>query len=296
VKFGKVENPAIHDLSLPPDHSDTAEILTKSGFTSKKPKMFIGTPRWAKTELKGFYPKGTKDELTYYSTQFNSIEMNAFYYRIFPAATVEKWYERSAPDFTFFPKVPQLISQFRRLKNCRNELDDFFTSISHFKGKLGTVFLQMNEKYGPDNFEDLARFVEEWPKDLPLTVELRHADWYNNESTTSELCQMLRENMTGHTITDTAGRRDIVHMRLTNPTCFVRFTGANHISDIDRLDDWFVRLTDWKEQGIKQINFFIHQTIEKDLQMLSSRLIQKINEEWGYKMKVPGEEVQKSLF
>ena len=85
-------------------------------------------------------------------------------------------------------------------------------------------------------------------------------------------------------------------MRLTNPTCFVRFTGANHISDVDRLDAWFERLTEWKDQGIEQINFFIHQTIEIDLQMLSARLIEKINKEWGYDMYVPGGEVQRSLF
>lgn len=296
MKFGKVENPGSLDLSLPKDHPDTQRILHESGLESKKPKVFIGCPRWAKAELKGFYPKGTKDELTYYSSQFNAIEMNAFYYRIFPTQTVDKWYDRSASDFTFFPKVPQLISQFRRLKNCRVELDDYLVSISHFNEKLGTVFLQMNENYGPNNFEDLTRFVNDWPKDLPLTVELRHADWYNNAGTNNELCAMLQENKVGHTITDTAGRRDIVHMRLTNPTCFVRFTGSNHISDVDRLDEWFKRLTTWKEQGINQINFFIHQTIEKDLQMLSARMVQKINEEWGYNMTIPGGKIQGSLF
>ena len=296
MKFGKVENPGSLDLSLPKDHPDTQRILHEGGLESKKPKVFIGCPRWAKAELKGFYPKGTKDELTYYSSQFNAIEMNAFYYRIFPTQTVDKWYDRSASDFTFFPKVPQLISQFRRLKNCRVELDDYLVSISHFNEKLGTVFLQMNENYGPNNFEDLTRFVNDWPKDLPLTVELRHADWYNNAGTNNELCAMLQENKVGHTITDTAGRRDIVHMRLTNPTCFVRFTGSNHISDVDRLDEWFKRLTTWKEQGINQINFFIHQTIEKDLQMLSARMVQKINEEWGYNMTIPEGKIQGSLF
>ena len=84
-------------------------------------------------------------------------------------------------------------------------------------------------------------------------------------------------------------------MRLTTPTCFVRFTGANHCSDVDRLDEWFERLTEWKNLGIEQINFFIHQTIEKDLQMLSVRLIQKINKEWGYNLVVPGE-VNGALF
>jgi len=296
VKFGKVENPGVLDLSLPADHPDTARVLGKSSLTTKKPKVHIGCPRWAKAELKGFYPRGTKDELAYYSTQFNAIEMNAFYYRIFPTTTVDKWYERSAPDFTFFPKVPQLISQFRRLKNCENELNDYLVSISHFKEKLGTVFLQMNDNYGPKNFDDFATFIESWPKDLPLTAELRNAEWFSDTTVANELYHLLEENGVGNTITDTAGRRDIIHMRLTNPTCFVRFTGANHISDVDRLDAWFERLTEWKDQGIEQINFFIHQTIEIDLQMLSARLIEKINKEWGYDMHVPGGEVQRSLF
>ena len=296
MKFGKVDNPAILDLRLPKDHIDTLRILSNSPRKDLHPKIHIGCPRWAKTELKGFYPKGTKDELTYYSTQFNAIEMNAYYYRIFPTTTVDKWYERSAPDFTFFPKVPQLISQYRRLKNCKNELDDFFVSISHFNEKRGTVFLQMNENYGPSNFNDFANFIEAWPKDLTLTAELRHADWFNNRGIADELYSLLEENKVGNTITDTAGRRDILHMRLTTPTCFVRFTGANHSSDVERLDEWFERLTEWKNLGIEQINFFIHQTIEKDLQMLSARLIQKINKEWGYNLVVPGEEVNGSLF
>jgi uncharacterized protein YecE (DUF72 family) len=191
--------------------------------------------------------------------------------------------------------VPQLISQFRRLKNCTVELDDYFRSISNFKEKLGTVFLQMNENYRPKNFEDLKHFIEQWPTDVPLSVELRHTDWYTDASIAKELNDMLAQNKVCHTITDTAGRRDIIHMRLTNNQCFIRFTGANHPSDVDRLDEWFERLTEWKEQGIEQINIFIHQTVEKDLQMLSARLAERINKEWGYNLTVPGGE-QGSLF
>jgi hypothetical protein len=36
----------------------------------------------------------------------------------------------------------------------------------------------------------------------------------------------------------------------------VRFTGANHSSDVERLDAWFERLTEWKNQGIENIQFF----------------------------------------
>ena len=255
----------------------------------------MGISLCANLELKGFYPKGVKDELSYYSSQFNAIELNAFYYRIFPPSIVDGWYDRSSPDFMFFPKVPQLISQFRRLKNCDDALNDFFLSISHFKEKLGTVFLQMNDNYGPQNFQDLSTFLNNWPKDLPLSVELRNSEWYSDSYVADDLCAMLQENRVAHTITDTLGRRDLMHMRLTNSSCFVRFTGANHSSDVTRIDDWFDRLTLWKDQGINQINFFVHQTIEKDLQMLSARLITKINEGWGHNLNVPGSS-QTSLF
>ena len=293
MKFGKVENPELYPYDLPVDHSDTQLVLASG--QNYTPKVFIGCPRWAKAELKGFYPKGVKDELSYYSSQFNAIELNAYYYRIFPPAIVEGWYERSSPDFMFFPKVPQLISQFRRLKNCDDALNDFFLSISHFKEKLGTVFLQMNDNYGPQNFQDLTAFLNKWPKDLPLTLELRNSGWYSDSHVANDLCAVLQENKIAHTITDTLGRRDLMHMRLTNSSCFVRFTGANHSSDVTRIDDWFDRLTLWKDQGISQINFFVHQTIEKDLQMLSARLITKINKEWGYELPIPGSS-QVSLF
>ena len=75
MKFGQVEDPSQIDFTLPKDHSRTLEILKKN----KKglENISIGCAKWNKTDLKGFYPKGTKDELTYYATQFNSIELNA---------------------------------------------------------------------------------------------------------------------------------------------------------------------------------------------------------------------------
>lgn len=75
MKFGQVEDPSQIDFTLPKDHLRTKEILKET--QSKDFNVSIGCAKWNKTDLKGFYPKGTKDELTYYSTQFNSIELNA---------------------------------------------------------------------------------------------------------------------------------------------------------------------------------------------------------------------------
>ena len=64
MKFGQVEDPSQIDFTLPKDHPRTKEILKEN--QSKDFNVSIGCAKWNKTDLKGFYPKGTKDELTYY--------------------------------------------------------------------------------------------------------------------------------------------------------------------------------------------------------------------------------------
>jgi uncharacterized protein YecE (DUF72 family) len=101
---------------------------------------------------------------------------------------------------------------------------------------------------------------------------------------------LLEKNNISNVIVDTAGRRDLLHMRLTNPTAFVRYVGANHPTDYTRLDDWIKRLKEWQEQGIKEIDFFIHQNIEKESPLLSAYFIKKLNKELGSHLKIPNEE------
>ena len=60
---------------------------------SKGLEVYVGCAKWNKKDLKNFYPKGVKDELAYYSTQFNCIELNATFYRLFPPATFDTWHE-----------------------------------------------------------------------------------------------------------------------------------------------------------------------------------------------------------
>lgn len=280
MKFGQISAPEEVDFTLPEDHVLTKNILSSIN-VSPSFKINIGLPRWAKDALPGFYPKGTKNELAYYAKYYNAIELNAFYYRIFKPAIVEKWQQSVGSDFAFFPKIPQLISQFRGLKNCENELNDYFRSIAQFKDNLGGCFLQMNESFAPTKFTDLENFITQWPSDVPLFVELRHELWFSDGQIFKNLTDLLAMHKVGLIITDTAGRRDLLHMALTIPKCFVRFTGSNHSSDIERVMAWYERLAVWRNAGINEINFFIHQHIEKDLPLLSAILMDKMNLNWN---------------
>ena len=289
MKFGSVDNPQDLDLSLPQDHIDTAGVLNRVK-DDNVPEIFVGCAKWNKADLKGFYPRGTKDELQYYSQQFNSIELNATFYRIFPAEQFSKWYDKTPKDFKFFPKLNQEISHWKRLNEVNTVVDNYLNSAVNLKEKLGTIFLQMHSNFAPKDFDRVVHFIENWPKEIALAVEFRHTSWYNDSAVSNQLYDLLEKNNVSNVIVDTAGRRDLMHMRLTNPTAFVRYVGANHESDYSRLDDWVIRLKEWQEQGIKEIDFFIHQNIEKESPLLSAYFIRKLNEALGSDLKVPNEE------
>ncbi len=79
----------------------------------------------------------------------------------------------------------------------------------------------------------------------------------------------------------------MLHMRLTTPTAFIRYVGANHESDYQRLDDWLERLTEWKKEGLENVYFFVHQNIEKASPLLSAHFIKNVNEQWGTQLQIP---------
>lgn len=286
MKFGKVTNPEIIDFTLPANHPETEVVL--QGFEPiKQPEIYIGCAKWNKQDLKGFYPRGTKDELTYYSSQFNCIELNATFYRMFPAEQFEKWYAKTPENFKFFPKLTQDISHWKRLRGVEHLVDTYIYNASHLKEKLGTIFLQMHSNFSPKDFDAVQQFVNFWPKEIPLAVEFRHTDWYNDEKVANELFYLLQENGIANVLVDTAGRRDIMHMRMTNHEAFIRYVGANHESDYTRLDDWVTRLEEWIGYGLQNIHFFVHQNLEKESPLLSAYFIKKLNERLGTKLTIP---------
>ncbi|HEX9827143.1 MAG TPA: DUF72 domain-containing protein [Flavobacteriaceae bacterium] len=289
MKFGNVTNPESIDFTLPLDHIDTARVLNKAK-DDNSPDIFVGCAKWNKADLKGFYPKGVKDELEYYSSQFNAVELNATFYRIFPAEQFAAWYGKTPKGFKFFPKLNQEISHWKRLNEVQSVVEHYLYNASNLKEKLGTIFLQMHNNFAPKDFDRVVRFAENWPHEIPLAIEFRHTDWYTNETVSNQLYDLLEKNNISNVIVDTAGRRDLLHMRLTNPTAFVRYVGANHPTDYTRLDDWIKRLKEWQEQGIKEIDFFIHQNIEKESPLLSAYFIKKLNKELGSHLKIPNED------
>ncbi len=285
MKFGLVDDPSKIDFKLPKDAAATKTILAKS--KSKKPTVFVGCAKWNKTDLKNFYPRGTKDELVYYSSQFNSIELNATFYRMFPPEQFAAWRDKTPKEFRFFPKITQDISHIKRLNATEKLVDEYTHAVSKLEKKLEMVFLQMNENFKPKDIDRVKSFAAYWPKEIPLAMEFRDTNWYNDKVISSELYDILEKHKIANVITDTAGRRDLLHMRLTTPVAFIRYVGSNHESDYKRLDDWVTRLDKWVKEGLKDIYFFVHQNVEKESPLLSAYFIEKLNKVIQTNLTVP---------
>jgi len=254
-------------------------------------EVYVGCAKWNKQDLKNFYPPKTKDELSYYSKQFNSIELNATYYRSPSKENVESWANKTPKDFKFFPKIPQSISHYGRLQNVTDKLNEYLDAVALFEEKLGMIFLQMHENFAPKDFEKLENFIQNFPKGYPLAVELRHEDWFSNEENFNRLVSLLEKHNISNIIVDTAGRRDMVHMRLTSNEAFVRFVGANIPSDYERLDEWIETIKLWKAEGLQKLYFFIHQNLELESPMLAKYFIKKLNNDLDLDIRGPQDEL-----
>jgi uncharacterized protein YecE (DUF72 family) len=285
MQFGKLENPSAIDFSLPADAPETTKVLQEN--KSGNFNAYVGCAKWNKTDLKGFYPRGTKDELGYYSTQFNSIELNATFYGMPKTEQVIEWKNKTPDGFKFFPKITNSVSHFKRLINVKEPVTTFCDAVSNFEEKLGMAFLQLHDNFKPKDFDRLKIMIEEFPKVIPLAVEVRNEEWFSDKNIAGELFKLLSDHQIANIIVDTAGRRDMLHMRLTSPTAFIRYVGANHESDYTRLDEWVERIVKWKNEGLENLYFFVHQNVELASPLLSAYFIKNLNKELGTNLTIP---------
>ncbi|MCG8477686.1 MAG: DUF72 domain-containing protein [Spirochaetales bacterium] len=304
MDFGKVANPDDVDLTLPADHPDTGDVIAEWAATrgATTTEVYVGCAKWGRPDWVGqFYPRGTKAAqfLSLYARNFNCVELNATYHRMPGVQQTRGWAEQTAEDFRFFPKVFQGITHWKRLREAEEMTEEFLHGASGFGKRLGTIFLQLPPNFPPKQFDALRSYLEYFPAaDYSLTVEFRHPEWFGDRSVYDETFAMLRELGVGAVITDTAGRRDVLHQRLTTPEAFIRFVGNNlHPSDYTRLDDWAGRIAEWIDGGARRICFFMHHPDELHSPKLVNHFVNLLNERCGLSLTVPRLiERQSSLF
>jgi uncharacterized protein YecE (DUF72 family) len=292
MEFGKVPAEELDtiDFSLPKEPVTNKLILT--GKKTKHPEIYIGCAKWGRKEWIGkIYPKGTKEInfLDHYVKHYNSIELNATHYQIYGPAAISKWAAKAdGIDFKFCPKVPQLISHYSSFNNTDHLTTSFLEGILAFKEHLGPIFLQVSEKYSPNQRDKLFNYLRSLPVDLQFFLEVRHPDWFADKIIHKELFDTLRSLNIGAVITDTAGRRDCAHMELTIPKTFIRYVGNSlHPTDYTRTDAWIKRIKYWLDNGLQELYYFMHMHNEATSPELTVYLVDQLNKACGLDLKKP---------
>ncbi len=243
MEFGKTAHPEKVVYTLPAIETDLLSMLPDR---TDKPVFYLGAKSWLMPEWKGLlYPDRTAKEayISAYGSQYNSIELNTTFYSIPRRELVLRWCEAMPDDFRFCPKFPQIISHEDNLRKQSLPLQDFLEVLQAFGQKLGVAFLQLPPKFSPDRLGEIAFLLETaGPLTSRIAVEFRHPGFFT-APIKREVTELLKHHDSSWVVTDTAGRRDLLHGTLCSRKWLVRFV-ATGIEEIDRLrvDQWLQQM------------------------------------------------------
>lgn len=243
--------------------------------------IYLGCPVWTHKGWQGtLYPKGTKqgDYLRVYSRTFNTVEGNTTFYAVPNEETVARWAAATPEGFRFCPKLPRDISHGGSLQKNMAAAYAFIERMQGLGEKLGPIFIQLPPSYGIDQIDDLQTFLEAWPRDVQLSVEVRHPDFFTPEGNTT-LNWLLTDFAIARVLMDVRpirlnpvaeGDQEALDTALdrkpdvpllpdvTAPFSLVRYIGhPQRELNASFLDEWAERIKGWNEQGT-DIYFICH--------------------------------------
>jgi uncharacterized protein YecE (DUF72 family) len=143
----------------------------------------VGTSGFVYAHWRGvLYPAGLAQRLWLerYAQVFDTVELNATFYRLPSPEAVDRWREGSPPGFTFAVKGSRYLTHMKRLLDAGPGLRRFWRPVSHLAEKLGPVLWQLPPQLAPDPAR-LDRFLSRLPPALHA-VEFRDPAWYTEET------------------------------------------------------------------------------------------------------------------
>jgi uncharacterized protein YecE (DUF72 family) len=149
----------------------------------------IGLGSWADAEYNGLlYPAGLTSDLRLsgYAMWFQHVEVNATYYRTPSKAAAEKWIADTPPGFTFDIRLHRIFSQSPKKAATGGRLLPLYLENLKplFEAKrFGAFLLVLSPIFSPKRhrLEELDPLIQE-TRPHTLAIELRHADWVNDEN------------------------------------------------------------------------------------------------------------------
>jgi len=147
-----------------------------------KKRIHVGTSGWTYDDWSGaFYPEDVKGakRLEFYAGQFDTVEVNATFYRLPTRNMIDAWNRRLPEGFHLVVKGSRLVSHLKKLADCAEPVGAFYERVLQL-GRLRVVLWQLP----PSLHKDAGRldaFLAELPQGARHAVEFRHASWWDDE-------------------------------------------------------------------------------------------------------------------
>lgn len=129
-----------------------------------------------------FYPEGLPPRkwLEYYSSVFNTLELNGTFYRMPKIADLEKYAAITPGNFRFSVKMSRFITHVKRLTHTDSIKRFQDLVISGLGSKLACFLFQMPPTFRYSE-ENLQRIVDNVPGHTNSVIEFRHASWWTDD-------------------------------------------------------------------------------------------------------------------
>ncbi len=141
----------------------------------------IGCSGWNYDDWRGrFYPQREPRRrwLELYAERFDTVEVNATFYRLPTRKATAAWAAGSPDGFSFAVKASRYLTHVRRLADAREGIALFYERLEPLitAGRLGPVLWQLPEQFHRDD-ERLGEWLEALPAGQH-TIEFRHESWF----------------------------------------------------------------------------------------------------------------------
>jgi uncharacterized protein YecE (DUF72 family) len=212
-------------------------------------RVWVGCSGWNYAHWRErVYPRGlpTRRWLAHYATLFDTVEINATFYRLPNVAVVERWVAESPPGFLFSVKASRYLTHLKRLTDLGPGLQRFYERIDPLvrSPKLGPVLWQLPGNFHRDD-ERLRSALAQLPPGRHC-FEFRHESWF-----VPEVYDLLRGHGAALVIGDTPTRPFQTH-ELTTDWTFIRFhwgsRGRRGNYSESELAEWQERISAWRKR------------------------------------------------
>jgi len=210
----------------------------------------IGCSGWNYSHWRNgvFYPPRLppREWLGFYARHFDTVEVNATFYRLPRREVVAKWVSSTPPNFLFAVKSSRYLTHVKRLRELDSGIELFYDRIEPLlrSPKLGQVLWQLPATFRRDD-DRLGAALERLPAGRHC-FEFRHESWF-----APEVYELLRRHDVALVIGDHP-ERPFQAYELTTDWTFIRFHGGarGYRGNYSKreLEAWAERIAGWHDR------------------------------------------------